>query len=218
MKTRLLIAALIGGVVLVVAVGGGVWYTTSISPTICWGKDAGFNSPDADQRPFPDGLSPDADQIKRGITHLHIAAAINACESAARLIAHGADVEVRDGWGQTPLHYSVSTHAIETAKLLIANNANVDARDESNLTPLHYAVMTNSIEIAELLIANNANVNAGHNTTYTPLWSAIRHAERIKLPEYPSNEEEKKYEKLKNESVKMIHLLRAHGGTCRYGC
>jgi len=267
MKPRPLITALLGGVVVVAAVGGGVWYTTSVSPTICWGKDVDFDSPDADD-------------VKRGWTHLHIASMLNACESAARLISHGADVNVRDKERRTPLHHVAVGNSVETAKLLIAHGADVNARDKESSTPLHYAassatysndfdietaklliahgadvdahdknsktplhravrgidiefaeynkallhlvVHENAIAFAELLIANGADVNAGYGTTYTPLWSAIRKAERteewIERVKYPSKEEERAFEKLKKKYEKMIHLLRAHGGKCQFGC
>jgi len=175
MKTRPLIAVLLGGVVLVAAVSGGIWYTTSISPTICWGKDANFNSPNAGA-------------VKRGVTHLHLATLKNACESAARLIAHGADVNVRDRDDKSPLHWAAAADATETAELLISNGANVNA-GRNTFTPLD-----NAIASADRVIA---------------------HANAIK---YPSKKEKKKYEKEKKEHEKMVHLLRAHGGRCYWEC
>jgi len=208
MKTRPLIAVLLGGVVLVAAVSGGIWYTTSISPTICWGKDANFNSPNAGA-------------VKRGVTHLHLATLKNACESAARLIAHGADVNVRDRDDKSPLHWAAAADATETAELLIVHGADVNAHDRENRTPLHFATKFNSVETAELLISNGANVNAGRNT-FTPLDNAIASADRViahaNAIKYPSKKEKKKYEKEKKEHEKMVHLLRAHGGRCYWEC
>jgi len=42
MKTRLRIATLLGGIVLVIAVSGGIWYTTSILPTIVHSAETGW--------------------------------------------------------------------------------------------------------------------------------------------------------------------------------
>jgi len=171
MKTRLLITALLGFLFTAPAVA------QVDSAAICQGKDAEFNI---------------ADGAKTGGTPLHMAAKANACESAAQLIAKGANVNVRDGAGKTPLHWSAHENAVETAKLLIAHGADVNAY-ESNRdifgkeTPLHRAASENAVETAKLLIANGAvvDVYSGKNdgcidrslglcsaTEYTPLHNA----------------------------------------------
>jgi len=55
------------------------------------------------------------------------------------LLAKGADVDAKDGSGQTPLHVASSLETKRVPELLIAKGANVNARDNRGNTPLHLA-------------------------------------------------------------------------------
>jgi len=162
MKTRLLITALLGFLFTAPAVA------QVDSAAICRGQDAKFNI---------------ADGAKTGDTPLHTAAEANACVSAARLIAEGANIHAYNKFNSTPLHVAATDNAVETAKLLIAHSADVNARNDVGFTPLHFATS----EVAELLIAHGADVNAsahpGAPTMIgsTPLHVAATSDDRIEV-------------------------------------
>jgi ankyrin repeat protein/beta-lactamase regulating signal transducer with metallopeptidase domain len=71
---------------------------------------------------------------------LHEAAEAGNLELVKKLIAEGADVNVKDNEGQSALHYTVSKGHIEIARLLIAHGANVNLQDEKGFTPLTWVI------------------------------------------------------------------------------
>jgi len=128
------------------------------SSDICRGKDA--------ELPF----------WGKTVSSLGRAALVNACETAARMIADGADIHAHDSSGikNTPLHYAARENAFETAKLLIAHGADVNARGHDDLTPLHF-VGRGGAKTANLLIVSGADINArGKNFGDTPLHKAAQ--------------------------------------------
>ena len=92
-------------------------------------------------------------------TFLHWAAAGGQNEIVELLIAKGADVNAKDGDGDTPLHLAGnSTATKEIAELLIAEGADVNAMNLSppgrrigGMTPLDMAILGNRTEIADFL-------------------------------------------------------------------
>ena len=108
----------------------------------------------------------------RGVfTPLHWAAMHNAPEVAELLISNGADVNAKDGGGDTPLYQAAMHNAPEVAELLISNGADVNAKG-MDVTPLHQAARQNAPKVAELLISNGADVNAKDRGHDTPLHEA----------------------------------------------
>ena len=87
------------------------------------------------------------------------------------LIANGADVNAKGGFGQTALHHAANK---EIAELLISEGADVNAKDNLGLTRLHGAARHNYKELAELLIEKGADVNAKTRNGETPLDLAIK--------------------------------------------
>ena len=88
------------------------------------------------------------------------------------LIAHGADLSVRDASGDTPLHDAVLNP--DKMKVLLAHGADVNATNRFGNTPLYGSVTK---ETAEILIAHGAIVNAHNKDGETPLDWAIRAAD-----------------------------------------
>ncbi|GJC95853.1 ankyrin repeat-containing protein [Colletotrichum higginsianum] len=80
------------------------------------------------------------------------------------LISKGADLEIRNGRGQTPLHVALDTwggqgvYHGDAARLLILAGADIDAVDAKGKTCLGYA--RGNIDLVRLLIQNGATVTA----------------------------------------------------------
>ena len=105
---------------------------------------------------------------------MHYAAYRGRTIIAELLIANGADVNVKDGGGDTPLHYAALFRRKEIAK-----DADVNAKGVAGQTPLYHA---ETKEIIELLIAKGADVNAKEQDGYTPLHLERRvHKEIVEL-------------------------------------
>jgi hypothetical protein len=70
------------------------------------------------------------------VTPLHLAVANQNLVLARFLIEHGADVNARDGKGQTPLHYAVNRRDLELIRLLLDAKADPNLSDAEGKTPL----------------------------------------------------------------------------------
>ena len=105
---------------------------------------------------------------------LHYAAAQGDEGEVKKLLAGGADVNARDGSGQTPAHYGARTWGgMKALKILLKAGADVNAIDLDGSTPLHLALSSGSgdasHETVELLIAAKANIHAIDLDGDTPL-------------------------------------------------
>lgn len=92
-------------------------------------------------------------------TPLHEAATKDDAESAALLLAEGADVlaTVREGF--TPLHFAALSYSVDTARVLLEAGAAVDAVNIHGNTPLGVAVFESKGrgEMIRLLRAHGAD-------------------------------------------------------------
>ena len=70
---------------------------------------------------------------------LHLAVEVNSVNAARLLISKGANVNAKDGSGDTPLHFAAKQNRFGIAKLLIDNGAIIEARGVGGATPLIYA-------------------------------------------------------------------------------
>jgi ankyrin repeat protein/beta-lactamase regulating signal transducer with metallopeptidase domain len=116
---------------------------------------------------------------------LHQAAADGDVEQVKLLIARGADVNAKDGEGNTALHTAAEHCHIEVAELLLESGADIEAEGAVGRTPLHCVAGSGFsgtlrkeqiCEMAEFLIAEGADVNAAYRTgaSWTPLHYAAR--------------------------------------------
>ena len=72
---------------------------------------------------------------------LHIAAGKWANENMiSEILQKGADINIRNVYGQTPLHFAADFGHQESMKILIQNGADVNAKDRAGNTPLSIAL------------------------------------------------------------------------------
>ena len=82
-----------------------------------------------------------------------------------KLLAAGANPEIRDPQGNPALHHAVELNDLEATELLLQYGAHPDARGREGARPLHFA-KTN--EIAELLLAYGASADARNDAGELP--------------------------------------------------
>ncbi|MEM1598787.1 MAG: ankyrin repeat domain-containing protein [Pyrobaculum sp.] len=70
----------------------------------------------------------------------------------------GADVNARDGRGQTPLHKAAESGNLDAVVLLIKLGAEVDAEDDAGKTPLCVAVENCRDRVFAYLLQNGAKI------------------------------------------------------------
>jgi ankyrin repeat protein len=112
--------------------------------------------------------------LSSGDTPLHEAISCQHTDIAARLLAHGADVNAqnRDGW--RPLHSAAFlTREIDALSWLLANGADVSTVNKDGWTALHLAVLRARQDKAKLLLSRGADINAKNSDGWTPLHVAI---------------------------------------------
>jgi len=110
---------------------------------------------------------------QRGHTPFFLAVTCNKMQVAEFLVAHGADVNVKDNEGDAPLHLVVASRD-DRAKFLIANGADVNSVGFEGETPLILVAFHPDLyHVVELLIAGGADVNIKTSWGETPLARAI---------------------------------------------
>ena len=85
---------------------------------------------------------------------LAAAAAEGNIHEVRRLVAKGADVNVKDELGQTPLHGAARGGHQEVVDLLIRCGANVTEQDQVGRTPLYESAIRGHFPVSEILISN----------------------------------------------------------------
>lgn len=76
------------------------------------------------------------------------------------LLAHGADINARDGYGRTPLNLMASYGQIEPIRFLLKRGAQVNVKNQWGTTALMYAANSHYLDILKALLARGAQVNA----------------------------------------------------------
>lgn len=117
----------------------------------------------------------------------------DAQKNVKNLVAAGADVNCKDGYGNTALHFVVSStykcfcsFNSKMMEVLLPLGANVDELNDDGSTPLHHAVQSSGCapKVVALLKAG-ANVNARDSIRNTPLilagWNSQANVVKILL-------------------------------------
>ncbi|MBN1345383.1 MAG: ankyrin repeat domain-containing protein [Phycisphaerae bacterium] len=102
-------------------------------------------------------------------------------EAVAILISAGADINAKDGSGETPLHDVAGIPRelghrsdLEMIGLLLEKGADINAKNDEGCTPLHLAVYAGRTDLVRLLVERGASVDAKNNGGKTALEAAIK--------------------------------------------
>ncbi len=118
------------------------------------------------------GANVSAQNGVNGYTPLHYTADHGYKAVAETLLAHGADVDVRDHDGNQPLHVAAGKGYTTLAEVLLAHKADVNAPGKGGETALFRAIQMNRVEMVQFLLSNKASVNVKSESGETPLLSA----------------------------------------------
>jgi len=89
------------------------------------------------------------------------------------LLSHGANVNAKDGFGQTPLFKALYTGHIDVMELLIDHGADVNAKNKMDGgTVLHDAAYDGDLESVKFLVSHGADVHTRDFDGETPLHKA----------------------------------------------
>lgn len=111
------------------------------------------------------------DEERRRWSCLHYAAARGDTDAIERILAEGADVDMRNAAGRTPLAEAAKRGRLAAVRALLRHGAEVDVYDtQSGFTPLHLAAEGNHAAVVRRLLAAGANVDARNQWDQTPLW------------------------------------------------
>ena len=119
-----------------------------------------------------------------GYTALHLASrsvySPEGLETVRLLLDRGAEIDVRNDFGETPLFGSVDSYVDgypAATALLLERGADIMARDNEGSTPLHRAASSPKSlpAVVELLLENGADARVENSLDQTPLDLAKRH-------------------------------------------
>tara|TARA_R110002167_G_scaffold154760_2_gene349038 strand:- start:1192 stop:1695 length:504 start_codon:yes stop_codon:yes gene_type:complete len=71
-----------------------------------------------------------------------------------------ANIELKDGWGQSALLWAIRNEKLEYVDVLLAAGADPNARDEQGKRALLVAIVWGLTEVADQLITHGADINA----------------------------------------------------------
>lgn len=121
----------------------------------------------------------------RDCSLLHAAVTDGLPDFVGILVSHGANVNVKDEWGDTPLHIAVRFGLFDCASELVESGADANLINAIKDTPLHLAVSRNNAQMVKLLLSSGADssIRRGDGTSAFELARSRRKADIIQLLE-----------------------------------
>ena len=104
-------------------------------------------------------VAPTRDEVAK-YQGLHAVAAHGDLESARRLIASGANVNVRDSYARTPLHVATFAKQREIITLLVKSGADINAQERDRYDGVTIAAVADDVETLRVLLKHGANAKA----------------------------------------------------------
>ena len=89
------------------------------------------------------------------------------------LLSKGADINAKDGNGNSVLLYAIKHNKVEAVNFLLSKGANLEAKDKSTRTPLMFAIIEENAEMVKFLLSKGAKLEAKDDTGWTPLIIAV---------------------------------------------
>ena len=96
-------------------------------------------------------------------------------KTVSALLKNGADVNAKNGYGESALVLALKGNYDKTAALLIKRGADINIKDSNGNTLLMLAAQNGLKKSAKLMIKKGADVNAAGFEGITPLMMASRH-------------------------------------------
>ena len=93
---------------------------------------------------------------EKNVALLHYSVAGDAVK-VQKMLNRGANINVRNKYGDTPLHLAIKNDHSDTATLLINKGANVNAPGALDDSPLHVSIYKKQKELSELLLEKGAD-------------------------------------------------------------
>ena len=120
----------------------------------------------------------------RAYTSLHAAAAAGNVAEIERLVAAGANRELRDGNGRTPLHVAAYRKQYEAARVLMKRGANPNALDAQRYDIVTIAAVADDVPMLKVVLEGGAsakNVTSPYDGTALIAAAHLGHDEVVKV-------------------------------------
>ena len=128
--------------------------------------------------------TPPSEPEVRAYTGLHAAAAAGNVAEIERLVAAGANRELRDGNGRTPLHVAAYRKQYEAARMLMKRGANPDALDAQRYDIVTIAAVADDVPMLKVALEGGAsakNVTSPYDGTALIAAAHLGHDEVVKV-------------------------------------
>jgi ankyrin repeat protein len=84
----------------------------------------------------------------------------NNLPEVRRLLSVGADVNVKNDYGETPLIEASCNGHVQVVTELVDHGADIEAKDNAGWTPLHWACYNDRLTVLNELLSRGANIEA----------------------------------------------------------
>jgi ankyrin repeat protein len=122
-------------------------------------------------------ISENPDRINQidedGNSFLHLAVRAGNADIVKFLISKGADVNIKDIYGQTPIQIAPHIGNAEVVIQLVSKGAEINIKNSIGRTPLHDTVYHNQFQIVKYLVSQGAEINTKDIRSKTPLHDGV---------------------------------------------